>query len=232
MASKSAKRAEKRMKNGYIGRERNSAGYLVYCAKPICSRDHYDICKGVGCPHRRIRGWSWGKYSWRFRYKCPFPWRPTEKRRVSVTEDFWKKLALDEKPAQRKSVKRPHPLFPYLSQSWMEDGTQEQPQRRPTVYIPSSNKQTGSSRRPLLHDDPIKDGRTLAEDTEVQLPSGQPWLGRSKTSRATVEDKQIANLLHLGLLDLGYEQECYVGLNDIMRPESGYSIRYVSRKIQ
>jgi hypothetical protein len=30
MASKSAKRAEKRMKNGYIGRERNSAGYLVY----------------------------------------------------------------------------------------------------------------------------------------------------------------------------------------------------------
>jgi len=219
------------MKNGYIGREKNAAGYLAYCAKPICSTDHYDICKGVGCPHRRwLEDWGWGKYKWRFRYKGHYPWRPRESRRISVNDDSWAKSARYEEPPPRNLVKRPHPLFPYLSESWMESIDQDQRQRTPVVDVPSSNKQTTVSRRPLLLDDPIQDGRTLAEDTEVLLPSGQLWLSRPKASGATIEDKQIADLVQLGLLDPVDEEECCIGLNDVMRPESAYSIRYVSRK--
>lgn len=52
------------------------------------------------------------------------------------------------------------------------------------------------------------------------------------TSRATVEDKEIVDLLRLGLLKCCGGGDGDIEFNDIVRPESAYTIHYVLRKSQ
>ena len=75
----------------------------------------------------------------------------------------------------------------------------------------------------------------LAKNADVLLPSAGQWPAGSRTtgsssSRASVEDKEIADLLRLGLLKCCDGGDGDIGLNDLVRPEPAYTIRYVSRK--
>jgi hypothetical protein len=225
--------------NGYITRMTNGAGYVAYRARPICSSDLVDVCRG----HRYVQNRYSCNYhrdymrlgSGRTRIR-PVSFRRTRKsRRIVVPDGFWEEVTQAEQAPSEWPITRPQrPIFTYLSQSWTEERDLEQ-EPKPTNDGNSNNNQTRTVLYPRLRDDPIEEGYTLAKDSEVFLPSDRERLVGPDTNSCsipsiTAEDKEIADLLHLGLLDLGGEQDYFIGLNDVVRPESTYSIRYVTRK--
>jgi hypothetical protein len=152
MAPKQKPRWERRLKNGYIQRETNSAGHLVYVAQPLYSTDEYDSCTGAGCGRRYYR-----YYSWHSGNRAPHPWRPVERRRVNIPASFgYGCIQATDQPREATA-----------------ETDERQPQPKHKVAVTSSKE--GSRSHIQLRDDPIKDGCALAEDTNVFLPLGGPW---------------------------------------------------------
>jgi hypothetical protein len=201
MAPKQKPRWQKRLKNGYIQRETNSAGHLVYVAKPLYSMDDYDSCT--------FSRWRSYRYSWwRYGNKAPYALRPMDRRRIDIPDNFG------------------HVCTQATGQSTAETG---ESQRHPKHRAPVTSSKEGSPSHISLRDDPIEDGCALAKDANVFLPSGGLWSTKSSpASEATVEDKEVADLVHRGLLkgDCGAD----IQLSDLTRLEPAYVIRYTTRK--
>src|ERR1700753_699596 len=102
-----AAKAEKSLKNGYITRVRCDNGERRYVAMPICSMDNYDICKGVGCPHRRGLSYPWWAYRRypNLRFRRGYRSRPRETRRVQLPDYFGKRNFDNAEAARQKSIK-------------------------------------------------------------------------------------------------------------------------------
>jgi len=199
MAPRDKPRWQKRLKNGYIQRETNSAGIQVYVARSLWSMDDYDSCI--------ISRWSY-YYSWKYGNKAPFALRPMDRRRINIPDNFnygCTQLAReqttesDEKPQHSKHIE------------------------------PVISRKQGSSCHIALRDDPIEDGCALAEDRSVVLPSeGLRLTKLSSVSQATVEDKEVADLVHMGLLKGNFGGD--IQLSDLSRSAPAYTIRYIKRK--
>jgi hypothetical protein len=194
MASTKEPRWQKRLKNGYIQRDENSAGYLVYVARPLYSMDDYATCTFS----------NYHPYSWRQGPNDPYAARPVDRRRVNIPDTF-----------NRYGASRA--------------AEASEGERRPKHRVPVTSRKQGSRSHIALRDDPIEDGCALAGDVTVLLPSGGPLSTRSgPASEATVEDKEISDLVQRGLLRGACSSE--MQLNDLVRPTAAYTIRYTTRK--
>jgi hypothetical protein len=201
MAPKEKPRWQKRLKNGYIQRETNSAGHLVYVAQPLYSMDDYDSCT--------FSRWTYYQYySWRYGNKAPYALRPMDRRRINIPDNFG------------------YGCTQAAGQSTAETG---ESQRHPKHRVPVTCSKQGSRSHISLRDDPIEDGCALAGDSNVFLPSEGPWTTEpSPASEATVEDKEVADLVHMGLLKGACGAD--IQLSDLTRSEPAYTIRYTTRK--
>jgi hypothetical protein len=187
---KAKPRWQKRLKNGYIQRETNSAGHLVYFALPLYSMDHYDSCTFLR--HGYYRNLRWGGN------KAPYS---LERRRIELPDNFG-----------CGSGQAPQEPFDSAPKS-----DEKLHSRRQKVAAASSKQ--GSRSHISLRDDPIEDGCALAEDADVVLPLGGPW-STSPSPVATAEDKEVADLVQKGLLDGREPRSTDIQLSDLARPEA------------
>jgi len=198
MALEHKPRWQKRLKNGYIRRETNRAGHLVYVAQPLYSMDDYDSCI-YPCfyQHSRTSG-----------NKAPYALRPVDRRRIDIPDGFG---------------------YGYTQVTGQPAAEIGESQRRAKRIVPVTSSKEGSRSHITLRDDPIEDGCALAGDVTVFLPSGGPWsTNSSPASEATVEDKEVADLVRRGLLEADCGAD--IQLSDLTRSEPAYVVRYTTRK--
>jgi hypothetical protein len=91
-------RWQKGLKNGYIQRETNSAGHLVYVAQPLYSMDDYD--NGTYFCGRYCHSWVWGR-------KAPHVLRLVDRRRIELSDNFGHGRGQEPFDSAPKPEKRP-----------------------------------------------------------------------------------------------------------------------------
>ncbi|KAH8900181.1 hypothetical protein GQ53DRAFT_741140 [Thozetella sp. PMI_491] len=194
-------------KNGYIFRTETEAGYRIYCADIVpyyFSGVDYSGLKA----NRRIQ------LSDDFGYRSP-PWR----------WNCWNCYG----PDGRTHKPRPKPEKAKSTKKTPNSEPQEPRERTPVAEKPEPPK---SSSQPLVTDDPVEDGRSLAT-SDVPLPS---HTFHKRAARGvslvpmTAEEREIEELYRTGMLYDSETQAAEVNLASIDHEQPTYAIRVVARR--